>query len=445
MKQTKHVIMKRIAKLAYSCVAIIIFFSTLAASGQNNEVNKVYKWTFDINTDGNIELRNYNCDLVIHTWDKAEVVFKLDVNAKFRSESDTRKFKEHLEDVKFESSSHELKLDNRFWSSRKNIAGIKIMKLKGTGNIFYKTFDMKGEIWLPAEAYLNLISKYSTINLENVDGKLDLNLYNDKLKGELALNDISIAAKYSTIEFEGFGELEANLYDCNMTLGDIENARFTSKYSEITCGEVKNLIIESYSDKYFFETTNDINIISKYTTLKSKISGSMNIDSYDGSFEIGEYEGAEIKSKYTKYIFDKTGENKIISSYTDKFTIETISSMEISETKYSDYKIGLLNESLKVETGYDDEFFIEKIDPGFSRIELSGKYIKSELGLSEDIAYRLKADLKYPHLNIEGAGLTVKLKILESSQLEYEAFKGTDSPDLPLIYIKGYDIKLTIK
>lgn len=436
--------MKRIAKLSFSLSAIFLLLSVNTLQAQDNAIEKVYKWTYNTNNDPNIEFVNYDCDLIIHTWDKAEVVFELSVNATFRNKSDANKFDKQVSEYKFDNSSHEVSLKNKFWSSRKSIAGIKTMKLSGNGNIFYKKIEMKGEIWIPVDADLNLASKYSKLNIDNINGKLDLNLYNDDIEGGNALEDVKIIAKYSSIEFDSFGDLDANLYDCNLYLKDIKSAKFSTKYSEINSDNIGKMEIESYTDKYIFITTGNINMTSKYTSLISESSGELLIDSYDGSVETKECKDVNLTSKYSKYTFGKTGRWKVLTSYTDKIRSTNMVSLDITESKYSDYIIDKLESSLSLRSGYEDEFVIPGIGSGFSEISLNGKYLKCEFGIPDNTDYRFKANVKYPNFDLTEENLTLKLKIVESSQMEYEAFKGTESPDMPLISITGYEIKVNI-
>jgi hypothetical protein len=436
--------MKRIAKLSFSFTAIILLLSVNILQAQDNTIEKVYKWTYNTDNDPDIEFVNYDCDLIIHTWDKAEVLFELSVNATFRNESDANKFDDHVKDYKFDNSSHEVSLKNRFWSSRKNIAGIKTMKLSGNGNIYYKKFAMKGEIWIPADADLRLVSKYSKLSIDDINGELDLDLYNDDIEGGKANKDVNIVAKYSSIEFDSFGDLDANLYDCNLYLKDIKSAKFNTKYSEINSDNIGKLEIESYTDKYIFNTTGDINLTSKYTSLISVSSGELIIDSYDGSVETKDCKDVKLTSKYTKYTFGTVGRCKVLTSYTDKITSAYLVSLDITESKYTKYNIEELESSLSLTSGYDDEFVIAKIGSGFSKISLNGKYITCEFGIPDDVDYRLIANVKYPHFDINEDNLTLKLKIVESSQMEYEAYIGTELPDMPLISITGYEMKVKI-
>ena len=74
--------------------------------------------------------------------------------------------------------------------------------------------------------------------------------------------------------------------------------------------------------------------------------------------------------------------------------------------------------------GYSDKFFITRTSADFKGIKVNGKYVKIEMAVDEALNYRFKANLKYPKLDIDEESMDVRIKILESSQLEMEATKG---------------------
>jgi len=121
-----------------------------------------------------------------------------------------------------------------------------------------------------------------------------------------------------------------------------------------------------------------------------------------------------------------------------------LKNLKIYESKYGTYKIEELTELLEVTEGYSDKFEILKTSMNLKGIKVKEKYGKVRIGIPEQLDFRLKARIKYPKLDIDDAGITTRIKILENSDLEYEGIKGTESPDMPLIRITGYNVSLTI-
>ena len=79
----------------------------------------------------------------------------------------------------------------------------------------------------------------------------------------------------------------------------------------------------------------------------------------------------------------------------------------------------------------------------FNGIKVNGKYINIEMAVDEALNYRFKASLKYPKLDIDEESMDVRIKILESSQLEMEATKGSVTEGMAEFVVNGYDVAVT--
>jgi hypothetical protein len=320
--------------------------------------------------------------------------------------------------------------------------GKKTIDLKGEKTIRYTTYNMSGELWVPAECNLVLNSKYSGIDLEDIQGSLSLDLYNDKVFGGHVRNSLKIAAKYSSLELKEVGDMEAELYNTDVEAGNIGNLSVESKYSKFRVGNAGLVAINSYSDKYAFARTGDVTFVNKYSELKTEASGNMTLDCYSTTLELGKVENIELKSKYGKYEVDELGNLHSSSSYSDNYKIGVLKTLNLDESKYGTYRIEQLSSSLLLKEGYSDKFFITETGSGFKGMKVHGKYIKVESALDANLSFRFNAKVKYPKFDVDEEAMDVRIKILESSQLEMQATKGTESEDMAEFQIDGYDVNL---
>ena len=320
--------------------------------------------------------------------------------------------------------------------------GKKTIELKGEKTIRYSSFKMRGELWIPVGCNLNLQSKYSGIEMEDVGGRLSLELYNDKLFGGHVKGNIKIAAKYSTLEFKDMKDIEADLYNTDIETGDIGNLNVTSKYSTFRSGDAGQLDIHAYNDKYFLGNTNDIKFVDKYSDLTAGSTGNLEMDCYTSTIIVSSAEDADLKSKYTKYEIGKANNFNISSSYDDSYKITSLKTLNIKETKYGSYKIDELLSSLRMDDGYSDKYIVLKTSPEFKGMRVTGIYNKIQIATGMDLDYRFKANVKYPKFDINEEAMQTKIKIKESSQLEMEAIKGIEKAGMPEFIINGYDMAL---
>jgi hypothetical protein len=428
-------------KLFFSAILAILWVS---ASASASDLQKTYTWKYNINKDASIAFDNYDCNLVIHTWDKAETEYHLTIDAKIKSDQDAAVLDNYVQSLKFSSTASSVDYKDNFWESRNTTLGKTTMKLGNGKSISLSEFSMKGEVWIPVGCRFDVESKYSEIHLEDFEGSLFLNLYNDNFYGGNVKGKTEIVDKYSTIEFKEMKDVKADLYSSKLQASNMGGLQIVSKYSKVIAASCSTLDIDGYNDNYTFTTTGDIAFTAKYTELKSELSGQAVLDCYEGSVALKEAKDIRINSKYADFQFGTAGDITISSSYNDKLESGKLNSLKISESKYCSYKIEELAGSVSESDGYEDNFNIRKIGQEFSGFSISGKYIEATINLLKSTDYRFRAKIQYPDLEMNESQLKSKVKVMEGSSLEYDAVKGTEKEGMPVIEVNGYQMGLKI-
>ncbi len=437
--------MKTTKKLFFSTLVILISAGFISvASVSASEIHKTYTWKYNVNADAHITFENYDCDLVIHTWDKAETEYHLTVDAKPGSDEDGVVLESFLQGLQFRNTSSSASFKSHFWESRNSIMGRTTMKLENGKKIVLTDFAVKAELWVPVGCSLDLTSKYSDITIENLNGPLVLDLYNDNLYGGTVKGNAEITDKYSTIEFKDMKDIRADLYNSKLEAANTGNIKIESKYSKVTALSSGTLDVNGYNDKYNINKAGDITFVAKYTDLKAESAGKVSLDFYEGSVAIKETKDVDIASKYADFHFDNAENCTISSSYNDKFEAGKLISLKINDSKYCSYRIGELVQSVIETSGYEDKFFILKTGSVLKEVKVTGKYVDVSLYLPKTTDYRFKANITYPKLDMDESQLMPKIKVKEGSQLEYDAIKGKEREGMPLIEINGYQMSLKI-
>jgi len=432
-------------KLIFKSVIFPVAFIILHVSPiRATDLQKTFSWKYTITKNAKVIFQNYDCDLVIHTWDKGETEYRMTVYAKARTDDDSERLENFLENLEFDNSASLVTFNNRFWKNRTNIMGRITMSLAGEKNIVLSEFSMKGELWIPESCLFDLESKYSGIEIEDFSGNLSVDLYNDNLYGKNVQGRLEIKDKYSKIEFNDLKNVTANLYNSDLEAANTGNLKVDSKYSKVKSGVAGKIEVNGYNDKYTFTRTGDIAFTAKYSDLVTESSDNVKLDCYEGTIKIKDLKDIDIASKYTDFEFGNSGKCKISSSYNDKFVAAKMFSLDINESKYCSYKIQELLSSVTEEVGYEDNFLIGKTGSWFTGFRVNGKYIDVSLGLPVSMEYRIRAKIKYPDLKINESAMTTRIKILENSQLEYEGVKGRENDGMPVIEVTGYEISLKI-
>ena len=423
-------------------LTVAILFAAAYASGQ--DIHKTFSWKYNISNDARVKMVNYDCNLAVYTWEKGEAEFRLSVEAEARSSEDAAALEKYLNDLVFSTSPSSVAFSSVFWESRNTIVNRTTMKLPGGKSIILKSFAMKGELWIPDRCNFTLDSKYSRIDMEDFDGPLTLSLYNNNFYGGKITSSAEIRDKYSTIEFKDTKDLRVSLYNSKINAGNTDDLTIDSKYSSITLASCKKLTSDSYNDKYDIPRTDDVQFTAKYSDLNTDLSGNATINLYNGNINMKQVKDLKINSKYGEYHFSVTGSCRIISSYNDKLTFGRLGSLDIDGSKYASFRIGHLEGSVKDRDCYNDNFMISDTGKEFGGMNLNGKYITASLSMPGTTDYHFKADVRYADFKMDESALRPVEKIVEGSNVKYDAFRGHESDDMPVIEVRGYQVTLKI-
>ena len=428
----------------YSILSIFIFLTTgLEGFGQGKRLEKTYTWNYQVDESAKFTFRNYDCNLIIHTWDKAEIEYRMGVNATLKTAEEASRLDEFLKNLEFSHSKGHTEFNNRFWSSKKAVMGKKTITLKKGGKLRFSEFKMHGELWIPETNMLDLQSKYSEISLEDIQGRLQLDLYNDKVYGNGVHSPMTIKAKYSTLEFTHVKDIDADLYDTNLEIGDAGDLDVVSRYSDIQTGNTGKVKIDAYSDTYDFGNTGDIQFTDKYSDLRAKATGHLVLDCYNSTVDLVSARDVELNSKYGKYTLEGAHNLNIASGYSDNFKIGTLHALNVIESKYGVYKLNRLESSVLLKDGYSDKIYVYETG-NFKEVKIEGKYIVLEVGLDKDLSYSFNAKVKYPKFAINEEAMNVRVKIKDGSDLQMEAIKGDESEGMPAFFVNGYEMAVTL-
>ncbi len=268
-----------------------------------------------------------------------------------------------------------------------------------------------------------------------------LKSYNDKIYGSNVEGKLVIDAKYSTLVFANTGDMDLNLYNCRLNAEKTGNYRAEdSKYSKIELVSAGDIRVKAFNDKYTLGKGGKIAFDAKYTdiTMDEALGGSISM--YDGDIVIKKTGDLKIDSKYSGFELDQAQRLDISQSYSDKFNLGSVVNINIENTKYTGYQIDKLSGKISVTDSYSDKYAVSQTSSLCKGMNINGKYVKVDFAVLPTLNYRIAADLRYSSLGLDESGLKYLKHIEKGSDLQLEAVKGKESPDMAVFDLKGYDL-----
>lgn len=328
------------------------------------------------------------------------------------------------------------------WNSRNGIISLKFKD--GSRLKQVKDLEVSFLLEVPDLQELSLANKYDEINIrEDLNADLNINLYDGRLQTANIGGQLKIQTKYSKGSIGNFTNGELNFYDSDFNLGNGQDIKLTSKYSKLQFSNVGTFNIQSYDDKISWgNVQGDISIVDKYSDFVGGTFNNGKFELHDSKVTLKDGQNLQLKSKYTKFKFEKLQSLSFELSYDDKVEIASLGNLQ-SKSKYTDYKIGELKSGLSVNS-YDDDFEIERFAGPLQGVDFTGKYSDITLILPESIEYRLEAYAKYGKIQYAEAALETNYYKEKNDEVEIKGKTKNASDSSPLISINSYDGKIIL-
>ncbi len=330
------------------------------------------------------------------------------------------------------------------------IMGMKWSRIttKGSGKketIKLKEFKIKSyKIWLPADMSLTLDAKYSRVNINtNINGAVNFKIYDSQLTAQSIAGDVEGEMKYSSLMAHALGNVDVELYETKFKAEESLNGIIDAKYSDVSIRNMQSLKFDGYEGNLYVSHVPKLDITAKYTNLSIVSANQLQLSAYEGQTKLGKIDALIVEGKYLELKGEELNSLKMVDGYENEITFDKIGSLVSTGGKYNEFHIGEITKQLVID-GYEEEVAIDKMQGDFETIELSGKYLETDITLSNPKPHTLSGLVQYPDLRVNEKAYTIRKKVGDSSKLEFEYEFGDISDSQSKITINGYECDVNI-
>jgi hypothetical protein len=278
-------------KLTYNRALLLILpLLAIAVSVKAQEVTKEFHKEYTAGANTTLEINNKYGDVVIHSWNKDQVVIDVKVTVEMPNRERAEKLLEYI-NVEFSENgnliSAKTTIDEKF-----NFSGW------GGGN---RRFSINYNISMPVETALALSNRYGNTSIDELHGLTDIDIkYGNLTAGKLTrgnvkpINQISLAYGKGSIDETGWLNLYMR-YTGSMEITKSQALLLDSKYSKLTLGEASSVVGENKYDNLKIDKINNLVLDNGYTevsigTLARKLDysgsyGSFSVERVPAGFE----------------------------------------------------------------------------------------------------------------------------------------------------------------
>jgi len=217
----------------------------LESSKATKQINRAYKVTKNVN----LEISNKYGQVIINTWKKDSVLIKIDVTGFGKDRDASKKL---LERAEFEFSQigdyviAETILDRSqgFIKDLWNSIGDYSKSLLGKNKL-----SIDYEIYMPTSGSINIIQKFGDLYIDDLHGKVTINLSNGNLKMDNLTGTLKLDLEFGRANINHMKSGIINLRSAEFEVDQSNNIELTSSSSTTVFKTLSNLKIDSRNDR----------------------------------------------------------------------------------------------------------------------------------------------------------------------------------------------------
>lgn len=285
-------------KLIYDKALLLFLLLTVAAQVSAQEVTKEFHKEYSAGANTTLNISNKYGDVVIHSWNKNQVVIDVKVTIEMPNRDRAEKLLEYI-NVNFSESENLISaktvIDEKF-----NFSGW------GGGS---RRFSIDYNISMPVETALALSNRYGNTTIDELHGLTDIDIkYGNLTAGKFTrgnvkpLSQLSIAYGKGSISETGWLNLYMR-YTGNMEITKSQALLLDSKYSKLALGETSSVVGESKYDNLRIDKINNLVLNNGYTevvigTLAKKLDFSGSYGSFSVENVPADFESLAVDTRY---------------------------------------------------------------------------------------------------------------------------------------------------
>lgn len=294
---------------------------------------------------------------------------------------------------------------------------------------------------------LHLENKYDEIRIhDDVATNLSVELYSGKLRCVNYSNDVTLKMKYSKGDLGNMVNLNMEIYDSDIVMGNARKIQIKSKYSSYEMGNLSELRGETYDDNFKLgNITGILTLEDKYSEFKMGSFKTGKLEFHDAEFEATNAEGVEIKSKYSEFKFTDVGAIEFENSFDDNLKAEEVNVFS-ADSKYSEFVFQTVKESASIATSFDDKLEIDNLGSNFKLLKIDGKYTDLDVDIASGALFHLNVDMTYGKVHFDEDSFETQIwKEKDSSRKEIVGKSKGATDKSGKIVILGFDNTISLK
>jgi len=420
-------------------------FPLLTSASELKERKETYSCERIIKPETQIFFENKVGELKVETWEKNSV--KVDMSVSIDGDDDeVQKALDVIKKLGFVQDGDKVTFNTKFYKMMNGMipGRFTVVFLDGSSARLSR-MDISFVLTIPKASPLRLVQAYEKATLPDLDGKLNIYLYESNMVAGKLPNCLDLNIEYGKAEIDSVPNIPVKLYETKLILRHAGNLVLNSKYSETEIYNCGSLNVDSYEDKIHAISHGDLTVKAKYTTFTLADFNKATFDLYECKLKAGSGDIIAISAKYCTLEFIACKAIVFTAAYESKFTADQVGDLKAGSS-YSTYKLSRLDGTLNIMNSNEDKISVLQVGKKFKGISIISKYSDVSLLFEYGTAYKVDADLKYSKFDYPKSSFREIRYHKEDDVFQYLGVtQGADEATVPLVKLQMYEGGIELK
>lgn len=248
--RTTEPMLYRPAGLAALTLLLVVLTGTLAMAQDHTDKRSLQR-SFQASRETTLEVQNKYGKIQVVTWERDSVDVAVDLFLTESSPSKLRKLKDDIH-IDFTGTNTYILVKTVIESERGRLAS-ELRSVTHTITGSNKRVEVNYMIRVPEYMDVVLQNKFGDIFLDDLDGRVDIDLSNGALKASRLEGNCAISMSFASGMIHALGSATMDLSYTDLTLGEVNQLDVESKSSEVRVEKANVMKINSRRDKYHLQ------------------------------------------------------------------------------------------------------------------------------------------------------------------------------------------------
>ena len=246
--------MRTMNQFLFRPVKLLIFLALVlgtTVSAQDHTDQRSVSKQFPATRETTLDVQNKYGKIQVVTWEKDSVAVEVEILLTESSASKLRKLKDDIS-IDFTGTNNYIIAKSKFKSESGRIAS-ELKSVTTTISGSNKHVEINYTVSIPDYLDVVLSNKFGDIYMDDLKGKVDIELSNGVLKASRLEGNTNIGLSFANGMIKSLGSCTMKLAYSDLALGEVGQLDLTSKSSKLNADSVNVLNINSRRDKLYFQ------------------------------------------------------------------------------------------------------------------------------------------------------------------------------------------------